>query len=534
MPRLRRRALSRKEDDPLEKILAGSRGADRVITFCRKVLTHGKGEFAGQPFNPLPFQESVFRGIFDPLTPEGLRRIRNALLFWPRRQGKSTTCAALGLYGTFCGEIGARAVVAANSRDQAGELFTTAADMVEASDVLRPRAVVSRAKKQIYDRVTRSTLKAISADAATNHGQDLSLWVYDELHGAPSRELFDVLSTSTGSRREPLGIAISTAGFDKLSVLGELYDHAKRCLQDPTLDPSFYASIFEADEGDEWDAEATWYKSNPALGVYRSLEEMRILAARAKQIPSLRDAFERLYLNRWTAAERTWLDMAAWDSCGDNVPDADLAGLSACGGLDLSATTDLTAFCLAFPLNGRLYVRHWAWIPEEGLRERELRDRVPYRRWAAEGRITLTPGNAVDYDFIVAKVIELAGRHNIRSINFDRWGAAQVVQQLQSAGIEVFQMGQGYAHMNAPCKELERAVLARRLAHGGCPLLRWQASCCSIASDPAGNIKPVKPSRLRSSRRIDSIVALVMALDGIMQTGETDLTEFLANPVVLG
>ncbi len=527
MPRLRRRSLAR-EVDPLEEILAGTRGADRVLSFFRRVLRHGKGEWAGKPFEVLPYQEDSIRGMFHP-------GIRNALLFWPRKQGKSETCAGLGLSGTFCGEMGGQVVVAANSRDQAALLFNTAADMVEASDILRARAVVSRAQKRITDKATRSTFRAISADAGTNHGLDLSMWIYDELHAAPNRELYDVLATSTGARTHPLGVVISTAGFDKQSVLGELYDHAKRCLSDPSLDPSFYASIFEADETDPWDEEATWYKANPALGIFRSIEEMRDLAARAKQIPSLQDAFRRLYLNQWTASERTWLDMAAWDTCGDNITDAELEGVPCCGGLDLSSTTDLTAFVLAFPYNGRLYIRHWAWIPSDGLRERELRDRVPYRRWAAEGRITLTPGNVVDYDFIVHKVIEQAQRFNVQRVNFDRWGAAQVVQQLQNAGIEVIQMGQGYASMNAPCKELEKAVLAGTLAHGGCPLLRWQASCCSIAADPAGNIKICKPDRMKHSKRVDSIVSLAMALDGVMRTAEGgDLSDFLTNPLVLG
>lgn len=504
------------------------------MTFFRRVLVHGKGEWAGKPFNPLPYQEQMIRGIFDPLTPEGLRRIRNALLFWPRKQGKSATCAGLSLYMLYNDEIGGQVVVAANSRDQAALLFSTAADMVEASPILAARSVVSRAQKKITDKVSRSTFRAIAAESGTAHGLDLTCWIYDELHAAPNRELFDVLSTATGARRQPLGITISTAGFDKLSVLGELYTHAKRCLENPSIDPAFHVSIFEAEDADPWDSETTWRKANPALGVFRSLEEMQILAARAKQIPSLVDAFKRLYLNQWTAAERTWLDMTAWDACSDSIPDSELEGCPACGGLDLSSTTDLTAFVLLFDYNGRLYVRHWAWIPAEGLREREARDRVPYGRWAAEGRITLTPGAAVDYDFVVHKVIEVAQRYNVRMVNFDRWGAAQVVQQLQNAGIEVSQMGQGFNSMNAPCKELERAVISGRLAHGGCPMLRWEASCCSIASDPAGNIKICKPNRMKYAKRVDSVVALVMALDGIMRTSGADITEFLANPIVLG
>lgn len=318
MPPLRRRALQRRAvDDPLERVLSGTAGADRVLRFFRSVLVHAKGEWAGRAFDPLPFQQEIVRGLYDPRTPEGLRRIRNGLLFLPRKNGKTVLAAGLGLYETFCGGLGARVACAANSRDQAAELFVAAAEFVLSREILRERSVVSRATKRITDRLTRSTFRAISADVPTAHGMDLTAWVYDELHAAPNRELFDVLSTSTGARRESLGLVISTAGFDREhSILGEIYSHAKRCLADASIDPSFYAFIAEAGENDAWDDEATWFKANPALSVFRNLEEMRIAAERARQIPAQLAAFRRLYLNQWTRSETAWLNLKAWDECG--------------------------------------------------------------------------------------------------------------------------------------------------------------------------------------------------------------------------
>lgn len=511
MPRLRRRALNRRaSDDPLGAILAGAHGSERVLRFFRKCLIHGKGEWAGKPVDPLPFQEEIIRGLYDPTTQTGHRRIRNGLVFIPRKNGKTSLSAGLGLYETFCCGQGARVVCAANSRDQASELFSVAADMVDASDVLRARAVVSRATKKITDRVSKSTFRAISADATTTHGMDLTCWIYDELHGAPGRELFDVLNTSTGARREALGLVLSTSGFEKLSILGEVYDYAKRVLADPSIDPSFYAYVAEADEASAWDDEQTWFKANPALGVFRNLDEMRIAADRARQIPGLVDAFRRLYLNQWTSAESRWLDMAEWDKCGDHIEIED--GALCYGGLDLSSTIDLTAFVLTFPVGDRLVVRPWFWIPEENMREREKRDRVPYRQWVKDGLVEATPGNVIDYRCVTKRIIELSQRYKIRELAFDRWGSAQVVQELSDAGVEVVEIGQGYASLSAPTKRLQELVLTGTLAHGGNQVLRWNADCATTMSDPAGNIKLVKSDRLRSTRRIDGLYATVFSV----------------------
>lgn len=536
MPRLRRIPLKRKQTaqaDPLLEVLGDATGGERVIRFLR-LLKHSKGEWAGQPFEPLPFQQEIIHAIFDPLTEAGVRRIRNGLVFIPRKCGKTTLAAGLGAYMLFCDEPGGQVVCAANSRDQASLLFNEAANLIESSEVLKERAVVSRATKRITDKVTRSTFRAISADAPTAHGLDLTCWIYDELHGAPNRELYDTLATATGARRQPLGLVISTAGFDKLSILGEVYEHAKRVAADPSLDPSFYSFIAEASDTDAWDDPATWRKANPALGVFRNAEEIALAAQAAKASPGKVESFRRLYLNIWTAAEQAWLDMAAWDACSGDVPDFDLEGAECYAGLDLSATTDLTAFVMVFPRDdGRLCIRHRAWLPAEGILDRERRDRVPYRRWADEGRIEFTPGAVIDQKFIIDRVKQWAERYDIRRVNFDRWGSALVVSELQDAGIAVVQMGQGYSSMSAATKELEAAVLSQRLAHGGCPLLRWQASGATIASDPAGNCKIVKPDRMRHTRRVDSLVALAMALDGVLRChSSAAIDRFLEDPVV--
>ncbi len=337
MPRLRRTGLRRRggQADALQQTLGSLKGSERVLAFFRTFLRHSNGDYRGRPFEPLPFQQDIIRAIFDPQTPDGRRKVREALLMIPRKGGKTSLSAGLGLYALYDGEPAGQVVVAANSRDQASLLFNAAADAVEQDPVLRARSIVSRSAKRITDRISRSTLRALAAESGTAHGLDLTCWIYDELHAATNDELLNVLRTSVGARREPLGIVISTAGFDLESPLGHLYEHAKRWQVDPSLDPYFHASIFEASESDPWDAPATWHKANPALGSFRSLEEMEISANRARQVPSQQDAFKRLYLNIWTSQESSWLDMATWDACAETRNDAELLDQTAYFGLDL-------------------------------------------------------------------------------------------------------------------------------------------------------------------------------------------------------
>jgi phage terminase large subunit-like protein len=535
MPPLRRIGLKRRigNTDAVQQALGSLRGGERVLKFFRTFLRHSNGNYRSTPFEPLPFQEEIIHKIFDPTQPDGRRKVREALLMIPRKNGKTALSAGLALHALYDGEQSGQVVVAANSRDQASLLFNAAADAVEQDPVLRGRSIVSRSAKRITDRVSRSTLRALAAESGTAHGLDLTCWIYDELHASTHDELLNILRTSVGARREPLGIVISTAGFDLESPLGHLYEHAKRWEVDPSIDPYFHASIYEASESDAWDDPATWRKANPALGAFRSFEEMEIAANRARQVPSQQDAFKRLYLNIWTSQESSWLDLAAWDNCAGKVSDAELHGKTAYFGLDLSSNIDLTALVAVIPLGDRLAIRNWNWLPAEGLQEREERDRVPYRQWAKDGRLETCPGNAIDLSYVTSRVLEIAKGFNVGRISFDRWGSTSVSQQLTTDGLPMVPFGQGFASMSAPTKALQTAVMRKQIIHSGCPLLRWQAANCTVQSDAAGNIKPVKQDRFRHRKHIDSIVAAVMAMDGATRAAGPSLLDFLSNPITL-
>jgi phage terminase large subunit-like protein len=278
-------------------------------------------------------------------------------------------------------------------------------------------------------------------------------------------------------------------------------------------DDLWFGIIFTIDKEDDWQDETVWRKANPNLGVSKKIEYMREQAKKAREMPSQLNAFLRLDLDVWTQSETKWIDLEHWRACGSAVDANGLRGRRCYAGLDLSTTTDISALVLIFPPEAeddRYQVLCRFWIPEEAMHERSRRDRVPYETWVRQGYITATPGNVIDYDYILSQIDEDAQMYDLHEIAFDRWGATRIVQDLQEMGLTVVQFGQGFASMSAPMKELEKLILSHRLAHGNNPVLTWMADNLVASVDPAGNIKPDKA---RSIEKIDGIVALIMGLD---------------------
>lgn len=486
------------------------RGSVDPIWFINN-LTHTKGEFAGQPFKLRPWQVRIVTRLFRRRR-DGWRRYRTALVMLPRKNGKSELAAAIALYGLLAdGEIGAEVYSAANDKEQAALVFNVAAQMVRNDPALLAKCEIVDSQKRIVHRATGSVYRAISAEAYSKHGFNASMVIYDELHAAPDRRLYDVLATSMGARRQPLLLVISTAGYDRHSILWELYAHAKRVLEAPSLDPAFLAVIYEAAAEADWTDERVWRRVNPALGDFRSLEDMRTLAARAQEIPAQENTFRRLYLNQWTEQAERWISLPAWDACRVPVARASLAGRRCYVGMDLSTTTDLTALVAVFPDEKGFDVLARFFVPAERIRERSLRDHVPYDEWARQGLLTSTPGAVVDYDAIRAVLAGWAAEFSLQMVGFDPWNATDLVTRLQSQdGLVCVSMRQGFASLSAPTKSLEQAILGHRLRQDGDPVLRWNVGNVAVESDPAGNLKP---SKTKSTERIDGVVALIMAVD---------------------
>jgi phage terminase large subunit-like protein len=295
-----------------------------------------------------------------------------------------------------------------------------------------------------------------------------------------------------------------------------MHEHALQVVSGVLNDPTFYPVVFCADESDDWKDEKVWYKANPALGTFRDIEEMREYFVRAQQMPIFQNTFKRLYLNQWTSQEDRWLDLDAWDACGGDTYAKDLEGLAGWAGLDLASTTDIAAFVVVVPdADGTHNVLPYFFVPKDKIDERSTRDRVPYDLWVKQGFIEVTEGNVIDYRCIRKRINEIGQQFNIREIAFDRWGATEIIQNLEDDGFTVVQFGQGFASMANPTRELLRLVLDKGIRHGGNPVLRWMADNMTVKQDPAGNVKPDKS---KSSEKIDGIVALIMALDRALRS----------------
>ena len=489
-------------------------GAKQVKLFFERCLTHHKGELSGQPFLLSDWQyDRIIKPLFDTKRPDGLRQYRTTYIEVPRKNGKSTLAAGVALYLLFAdSEPGAEVVSAAADREQARIVFDLAVQMVQASPVLKSFSTIYRTHI-----ATKSggTYRAISAEAYTKHGMNLHGIIFDEVHAQPNRELWDVLTTATGARRQPLTFAITTAGYDRTSMCYELHTYAKSLLNGTVQDSTFLPVIYAADEDDDWTAESTWKKANPGYGVSVKQDYFANSVAEAKVIPAKEQSFRRLHLCQWTESYSRWIGLDRWDACRSE--DGDLAESlkhrECYVGLDLASTTDLAALSLIFPGEDGYSVLLYSFAPDEADRKREKENKPRISGWAREGWITTTDGNVIDYEVIRKKLHELAERYQVKEVAIDRWNATHLTTLLMEDGFTVVPFGQGFASMSAPTKEFEALILGGKLKHDGNPVLRWNVSNVVIEQDAAGN---QKPSKKRSSEKIDGVVATVMALGRAM------------------
>ena len=506
--------------------------AERAVNYFSDCLILTSGKTAGRPFRLQPWQADYVATLFGWKRPDGTRRYRESAFFVPRKNGKTETGAGLALYGLCCdGEQQAQVYSAAKNRDQASLVFEPASRMVERAPVLSSMCKVIESKKRITFAKTSSYYCAVSADAGSAHGKSPHMVIFDEVHTQPNAKLYEGLKTGMGFRRQPLFLNASTAGTDRNSICWEVWQQARNVRDGVDPNPHFLPMIYEIAEGESWEDEAVWQRVNPNLNVTVTLEFLQEEYAKAKSSPRYENSFRNLYLNEWTQQAVRWLPMDAWEECGStSMPD--LTGEQCYAGLDLSSTTDISAFVMAFQqANGRVYLIPRFWLPAENVRKRADRDHVPYDVWERNGWLTLTPGNAVDYDIIRRDIQQLAEKYWIQSLRIDPWNATQLATQLQGDGLPVEFFRQGYQSLSGPSKELEKFILRRELVHPHSPVLTWMAGNVAVEKDAAENIKP---SKARSTERIDGIVAAVMAIAGMVSGATAQQWYYESNPVELG
>ena len=496
------------------------RKARRVVRFI-EALRHTKGEFHGQPFHLLPWQEKIIRDVFGTVRDDDptMRQYTTAYIEIPKKNGKSELGAAIALNMLINDdEWKAEVYSCASDRQQAAIVFDVAVDMVRQSPALMKRVKIIPSTRRMIYQPTGSIYQVLSSEVATKHGLNVSACIFDELHTQPTRALYDVMTQGSGdARKQPLWFLLTTAGTDRNSICWEVHQKALDILEGRKIDPRFYPVLFGLPDDADWTSEENWYRANPSLDHTITIDKVRDAFRKAQETPADENQFRQLRLNQWVKQSVRWMPMDKWDECGGVVDPYALEGRACYAGLDLSSTSDLTALVLVFPpiSEDEPYIAlPFFWLPEETLSLRVRRDHVPYDQWARRGFIQATEGNVVHYGFIERFICELGERYNIREIAHDRWNATMMVQTLEDDGFTMVPFGQGFKDMSPPTKELMRIVLEHKLCHGGHPVLRWNMDNAFVRTDPAGNLKLDKE---KSTEKVDGAVALVMALDRAMK-----------------
>lgn len=510
---------------PSKGVVFDAAAVERVLRFfllLRQII----GRWSGQQFVLLDWQ---VRWIIAPVfgikhRATGLRVFRTAWIEVPRKNGKSTICSGLGLYLFMADrEPGAQVYAAAGDRNQAGLVFGPSRQMALGSPDIARKLGKGIRRGLLEHPVTHAIFRPLSSDGARQHGLNVHGAIIDEVHVHKTPDLIDALETGTGSRLQPLVFFITTAddGADG-SIYNTKREYCEGVAAGHIDDPTFYGVVFGADptvEGFDPFSDETLRNANPGADVTVLMDYLRAKALEARQSPAQLNRYLRLHLNIRTKQTTRWLPLDAYDATGQLIADDEWSGQLVHAGLDLSSTTDFTAYVVRGTDHDRGHpIRMLCWLPEERIDVLEQKTGMPLRRWVDLGWVRLTEGNVVDYSQVRRDILADRDRlgYTLHTVAYDPWNASETVMQLEDEGVQMVPVRQGYANLSAPAKAIERLVIGSTpkvplVRTAGNPVLRWMVDCAEVRSDDNGNIKPVKPDRSRSTKRIDGVVAWIMA-----------------------
>lgn len=483
--------------------------AERFFRFAHK-LRHYKGEWAGRYIVLQPYQLFRLGSLFGWVSiATGLRRFRTAYNEIPRKNGKSLEAAIVALYVTFFdGEPGAEGYCIATKRDQARIVWNDCKRLVVSSGLRRRvRTLVAN----LHREDTASKLEPLGADKDGTDGLNPNLVIADEFHAYKERALLDIMETATGARRQPVFYQITTAGDDPLSPCGDQHDYAAKILEQVFDDETFFAFMAHADLGDDWLDEQTWRKANPNYGISVKPDDLRALAAKAKNMAPAAAAFQQKRLNWWVNSSAPWLALDGWRAGQTTWTAESMHGEPCWVGVDLSSKIDLTAVVVLFPPTETR--RSWRVLcsgltPAATLRERSRRDRAPYDLWVERGWLYTNPGNRIDQDRVRELVLAAASVYQVQGVGIDPWNAGNLVTDLEADGLLVVEVPQTRAQLSETAKQFEADVLDALVDGGGNELLTWAIANVVAPADNNGNIYP---SKRRSRGRIDPVMAALNA-----------------------
>lgn len=508
--------------------------AAKPIRFC-KFVRHSTGEWGpkngqpGQVFVPEPWQCFILWVMFGwKLTKNDTRRFRVSYIEVARKNGKSFLAALIGLYLFYAdGEPGSQVYTAATKRDQARIVHGEAIRMVKASPVLKSRIKIVR--DNMSDEKSGSKFEPLGEDSDTEDGLNPHGAVIDELHAHKTRAMWDVIDTATGARSQPMLLAITTAGNDEETICFEQHEHGIKVLEgaDKYIDDSFFCYIAALDTEDDWCDPAVWPKANPNWGVSIKTDDFAVKAQQAQQLAGARNQFKQKRLNIWVQNSVAWLNVDQWDACERPYDAAFWDDAERFSGMDLATKLDITAYIELLVKQGRYRIQPYFWIPQETAAQREREDRIPYAKWIERGAVLTTPGGWTDYDKVEERIGELTAVRMPKGLAFDPANSGQIVQHLmEKYGIKAEQFIQSFPRFNETSREFEKLIASGMIEHDGNEVLRWMVGNVSLAISADGSmIRPKKPGD-KSNKKIDGVVASIMALSMSMYAPPTDTFDF--------
>lgn len=482
---------------------------DKVEQVCEfiSIIHHYTGKHAGKPFVLEAWQEWIVASMYGfYLRGTNERLVQSAYIEMARKQGKSAFASALCLYHLIAdGEMNAEVYMAANSKDQAKVSFNMASNF---SKMLDPgKEFLDPYRDTIKYERTLSFLKVLAADSSKLDGPNASMYLIDEYHAAKNSGVKDVLQSSQGMRENPMAVIITTAGFDRLGVCYQYREMCTEVVSGLKEDDTLFIAIYCLDKEDDWKDETVWVKSNPNLGVTVQTKYLKTQVRKAINTPSDEVGIKTKNLNIWCDAEKTWIKDDYILSASANVNLEEYNGLDCFIGVDLSSTSDLTSFSVMIPTTEKMVWKTFYFLPEAALTEKRFKEL--YGEWARQGALCITPGNVVDYDFILNKIMEIGQILNIVTIGYDSWNATQFVINCTEKGLPMEPYSQSIGNFNKPTKELERLLLSGVAVIDNNIITRHCFRNVVMARDKNGN---TKPSKQYEEKKIDGVIAMIEAL----------------------